>query len=472
MGEARRRGSRRERKESAIARKKALLIEAMGGRDPESDKALRAGLDLLKERLSDKDWAERRAKIISFLNDIPTRLDLASAKSIRVRDDEIGWYIFLAEQALDDPLCLDVNQAARNLPFISSLGKKVAYRRKIKGLDVKLEELLGKFKSQPDGLIFELLTAFSYAAEGWDVEFLPEAPGQKMPDLMVKKEGREIFVECKRQSRRSDYAENERNEFLRRWDTAREVVLKNQQKLWFKCDIHTEVNLLPDDFLKEVFEKELPLDSNEAVIFDGPEATIAARQIDWYSVKRHFSQNRVKQNSPTLNQVLGGDWALPSDNVTVQIVARTSQIADCDANILGCYIEDVDWACGISRNVDAEAAIEKKTRDIKNLLAAAVRQVPTDKESIIHIAVETLEGNRVEQRRTEKVMESIPGFTTEKMVSCVRLHSFRPNASTDQLWDFEETVQTFNRSWASLEGIPEAVVLPKGSDLRDGNHWD
>ena len=38
MGEARRRGSRRERKESAIARKKALLIEAMGGRDPESDK--------------------------------------------------------------------------------------------------------------------------------------------------------------------------------------------------------------------------------------------------------------------------------------------------------------------------------------------------------------------------------------------------------------------------------------------------
>ena len=187
MGEARRRGSRRERKESAIARKKALLIEAMGGRDPESDKALRAGLDLLKERLSDKDWAERRAKIISFLNDIPTRLDLASAKSIRVRDDEIGWYIFLAEQALDDPLCLDVNQAARNLPFISSLGKKVAYRRKIKGLDVKLEELLGKFKSQPDGLIFELLTAFSYAAEGWDVEFLPEAPGQKMPDLMVKK---------------------------------------------------------------------------------------------------------------------------------------------------------------------------------------------------------------------------------------------------------------------------------------------
>ena len=472
MGQARRRGSKKERQRAAIARNKQQLMEAVGGRDRESDKVLSAGLDLLKERLTEAEWAERRGKIIAFLDDIPGNPDLANAKSIRFKDDEIGWYIFLAEQALHDPLCQDVNQAARNLPFIASLGRKVAYRHGVMGLEAKLDELLGKYKSQPDGIIFEILTAFSYAAEGWEVEFLPEVPGQKMPDLLVKKGEREVYVECKRQSRRSEYAENERNEFLKRWDLAREVVLKNKQKLWFKCDIHAEVNLLPENFLKEIFENTLPLTSNETVIFDGPEATISARQIDWNSVKRHFSQNSVKQNSPTLNQVLGGDWAMPSDNVTVLIFAQRSQIAPCDSDILGCYIEDVSWACGISRCVDAEAAIEKKARDVKNLLAGAVKQVPSDKESIIHIAVETLEGNMVEQRRTQKVMESIPGFTTEKMVSCVRLHSFRPNASTDQLWDFEETVQTFNRSWACLDGIPDAVVLPKESDLRDGNHWD
>ncbi|MDS1310751.1 hypothetical protein [Marinobacter xiaoshiensis] len=472
MGEARRRGTSRERKSAATARSKRELIEAAGGRDEIRDSHIRSGLELLKERLRDGEWNNRRKKIISALNTNPQGRRLENAKSIRVREDEIGWYIFLAEQWLNDPLCIDVNQAARNLPFVSSLGEKSQYRHRITGLEEKLDELLGKFKSEPDGTIFEILTAFSYAAEGWDVEFLAEIPGKKTPDLLVKKDNRELFIECKRQSRRSDYAEDERKEFLRRWDKAKGVVFKNKQWLWFKCEIHTEVKLLPENFLKDIFEKSLPISQDEVLVFDGPEATVSARRIDWRPIKKHFSENLVKQNSPTLNEILGGDWALPTDCVTVQMIAKSSQVVDCDADILGCYIEDVDWVCGISRIVDSEDAINSKARDIKKLLARAVKQVPKDKESIIHLAVETLEGNSVEHRRTEKVMASIPAFTIEKLVSCVRLHSFRPQATTDKLWDFEETVQTFNRSWARLEGIPDAVVLPSESDLRDGNHWD
>jgi hypothetical protein len=39
-----------------------------------------------------------------------------------VREDEMGWYLFLCDQAINDPLCTDVNQSQRILPFFAGLG--------------------------------------------------------------------------------------------------------------------------------------------------------------------------------------------------------------------------------------------------------------------------------------------------------------------------------------------------------------
>ena len=89
------------------------------------------------------------------------------------------------EQALDDPLCLEVNQAARALPFFVGIGERLQYANRVSGLGGKIEDVLTKYKSDPDGLIFEILVALSYAASGWEVQFLDEQPPRKTPDFVA-----------------------------------------------------------------------------------------------------------------------------------------------------------------------------------------------------------------------------------------------------------------------------------------------
>ena len=117
-------------------------------------------------------------------------------------------------------------------------------------------------------------------------------------------------------------------------------------------------------------------------------------------------------------------------------------------------------------------SIEKKARDVKDLLADAVKHVPDNKPSIIHIAVETLDGFDVERRRTEKIMQSIPSFITGKPVLGIRIHRFNSNQSVDKLFEFDETVERFQREVAQLVHIPDYVVLPLGVEMTRGAHWD
>src|SRR5690606_38542827 len=214
MGEARRRGSPEERRNQAIKRNKALMIEHLGGRDAVMDARLRAGIAPFLSRLGAQRWEERRSAIIAALQNIDEGVEMEKARSIRVKEDEIGWYLFLAEQALNDPLCNDVAQSQRALPYFSGIGYRWEHAHRVRGIDEKLDEILHTYKAAPDGGIFELSVAMAYASKGWDVEFIPtqRGAGVKTPDMIVRKDGIEIYVECKRQERRAAYAETARNE--------------------------------------------------------------------------------------------------------------------------------------------------------------------------------------------------------------------------------------------------------------------
>ena len=179
MGQAKRRGSFEERKRSAIKRNKRLLLEEMGSRDERLDRVLRVGITFFLSQMSENEWLKRREQLLEDLNAQQEYNGLEKARPIRVKKDEIGWYLFLCEQALDDPLCMDIAQAQRVLPFFVGIGERWTYAKKVKGLKQKIREALTKYKAAPDGVIFEILVALSYAAKGWDVEFLKEQPPEK-----------------------------------------------------------------------------------------------------------------------------------------------------------------------------------------------------------------------------------------------------------------------------------------------------
>lgn len=472
MGEARRRGTFATRKSSAIKQNKTKIVEIMGGRDARDDAVLRAGITPFLARLTPEAWDLRRQHILDALREVDQGTELEKARPIRVQDDEIAWYLFLCEQALDDPLCLDVNQLARAAPFFAGIGERWAHAARVKGIEPKMDEALHQYRNQPDGVLFEILVALSYAAKGWDVELLEQRPPAKSPDMRVTKGEKELFIECKRLARRTSYAEKERDDFLRLWDSAKHVLLTSRQWIWFKGVFHQEVSTLPEDFLVKKFEMALPLGAGEVLIYDGPEVTIHARLIDSAAVKRHLTEFRVKTNSPMLNHLLGGDWAPLNSSNTILKLARLSHVVDCDVPVLGSFVEDIAWACGFTRDFDSEVSIEKKAKDVTKHLADAVKQVPDDKPSIIHVAAETMEGKDVERRRTQKVMASIPNFITNKPVIAVRFHRFQANQTIDKLWEFDETVERFQIDGVDLSEIPETVVVPEATEIKRGSHWE
>lgn len=472
MGEARRRGIFEERRAKAVKRNKAEFISSLGSRDALTDKYLRTGIAPFLSLMSDEKWQRRRGDIIEVLRNIERGVELEKAKAIRVREDEIGWYLFLCEQALDDPLCMDVSQVARAAPFFAAIGSRWQYADRVVGLDKKIREILHKAKKDPDGLIFEILVALSYAAKGWRVELLDERPPAKSPDMVVRKNEIEIYVECKRLQRRTSYAERERNEFLKLWDAAKHILWKNQQWVWFKGMFHVEISSLPEDFLANVFQNSLPIGSGEILVYSGAEATIHARLIDKHAVWKHLQNWQVKTNSPMLSHLLGGNWAPMNSSVSMANLVKQAYVNGCDAPVLGTYIQEMNWACGFTRDFDSKASLDKKAKDITSLLADAISQVPSDKASIIHVAAETMEGKDVERLRTKKVMQSVPSLALQKPVLAIRFHRFQANQTIDKLWEFDETVERFQVEGFTDVDIPENVVTPERTELRNGSHWE
>lgn len=472
MGEAKRRGSFEDRKKTAIARKKQTIIKDMGGRDDHLLAVLRAGIEPFISIMSKEEWQNRRKAILESLKTHPEYIPLEKAKPIRFREDEIGWYLFLCEQILVDPLCVEISQAQRILPYFVGIGERWVHESKICGLQRKIIESLSNYKKSPDGIIFEILVALSYAEKGWDVEIIEDKTKVKSPDMAVRKNGKEIFVECKRLDRRTVYSEKEQNEYLRIWDAARPILIKNKQWVWIKATFHSEVSTLPTDFLSHILENNLPIDNKEIIIHDSTDATIEARLIDKDAVNSHLKKYLVKEPSPMLNKLLGGDWAPENSEVTIAYLADRGKIVDCEAHILSSYINKIKWACGITRKFDSEISINKKARDITKLLSSAVEQVPQDKQSIIHIAAETLEGKDVELSRTEKVLSRIPFFVTDKPVLGVLFHRFQSNSRIDMLYEFDETVEMFKRRGENLKDIPYRVVVPKHTNAVNGRHWE
>lgn len=474
MGEARQRGTRGQREAEAIKRDKRELARSLGLMDDDDPirQALKSGLKPFMDRITPEQWQKRRAELLHYLNNRPTGTNLADAQSVRVRQDEMGWYLFLCEQAIEDPMCTDVSQSQRILPFFAGLGYRWQHAHRVAGIERKLDELLQGQRKEPDGLFFEILVALSYAAAGWDVTFIEEGSG-KTPDMQVVRGHQEFFVECKRMIRTTAYSEKERNQFLRLWDAGKHVLVEKGQWIWFKGTFHVDPADLPDDFLRDLWHTSLPIGPGERMLLDNEQATIQARLIDCDRVRRHMRDFKVKASSPMLTQVIGGDWAPDDSSVTLLPKVKLSHVTGCEVPELGMYIEEIAFACGFTRDFDSEVSINKKAKDIKKLLSDAVKQVPLDKPSIIHLAAETMEGADVERRRTEKLMVGMPAFDFDGApVALVRFHRLHAHQRAQMFFELDETVDNLHKDGIDLSLIPGNVVVPPDTPMRQGAHWD
>lgn len=152
---------------------------------------------------------------------------------------------------------------------------------------------------------------------------------------------------------------------------------------------------------------------------------------------------------------------------------KRSHVKGCEVSELGMYVDEVAFACGFTRDFDSETSIDKKAKDIRKLLSDAVKQVPRDKPSIIHLAAETMEGADVERRRTAKLMVGMPTFDFDGApVALVRLHRLHSHQRAQMLFELDETVDNLHRNLIDLSQIPASVVVSPDTPMRHGAHWD
>lgn len=105
----------------------------------------------------------------------------------------------------------DIFHAMRHVKIVQLLNNalKVLTARKTPGLDDRIKKLvIEKTYDRFDSAVFEMLVAARYVERPGvhGLEFVPETPKAKTPDLRMRQHGREVFCECKKMDRSQDYA--------------------------------------------------------------------------------------------------------------------------------------------------------------------------------------------------------------------------------------------------------------------------
>jgi len=424
--------------------------------------------------LTESNWEKRKRDIenkiaIKFRDTEPFSVPLTEGTLVVVKDDVIGWYLYLVDVLINEPHKYEYFQGSRVIPIFKRFGIDLEILKNIEGIDVRVKDLLRKRQSEADALLFEMLTAILWAKNGYKVAFIPEKNGEKTPDLIAKGKGEIFNIECKRQSKKSDYAYKETKKRQKMVSYISKALL--EQNILLDIVFHVELDSLPDTFLKDLLEKKFPI-VNSGIIISNEKVEIKLSFIDIPIIKEHVKHNFVKNNSPMLNKLIGNK---PVDNksFTCGLYASFFRIGEGEINNL--YVSDIDYAYGIYWYCDAKEALWSKARDIKGQLYKALKQFKSEHTSIIHIGMETFDGPEVERTRFEKIKTTIEKIDTEntslKWIFC---HFFQSYSPPDQDWVFDETTSVISPyvNQKPPLNVNFMIISDDGNTENDISHWD
>ena len=433
-----------------------------------------AGLRVLRGAMSAEDWAARRRQFEDWreLPSSPTSDPYPGTP--RPTTDEFGWYVFISEVATTDPYALDPDEAARVLPILTGLADRWEFATSITGLEQRLADLAGARRANPDNGLFEIAVALAYAARGHAVTLIPEEPGlRKTPDMKVKIDGVDMYVECKRQSKQSAYEQVERMHWARLWQPLEALLSEQRAALWLRIEFRSELSTYEDSYLADQLRIGIRNVTSEVVLIDDDVIKIEAKPVDMSIVDAHLENVYVKVRGTQERALLGGQWAPPRANMESLCTGRrmrpSRRMPEWQARS---FWDQIDWGCGVAWQSTAEGAIDRKARDVKSLFARAIEQLPANSPSVVHLAAETLAGNEVEARRTEKIIASIKEFRAEKPVLGLLFHRIQSESPPDSAFNFDESITDFWQDSRLQDVSPRFVFIPRSVEARTGGHWE
>ena len=399
------------------------------------DKNLRYALGWLASLID--DWDGRRRALEPLLDESGlVREGGALHLEVIPPNDLAGWYLVLCQTFLDESVRYHHFHGARALPALEAVGRWVPDLRNTPGVEERVRQVLQRRPDQVDGLLFELLVASRYIADGWRVTFLSETH-LPSPDFMVEHESSRFFVECKRQGH-SDYSTAER----RHW---REMIVPiahflNSARLPIVLDItfHQEVTKVPLEYLERRLLPKLQLLLPPGRLVEDSVAAIDLRYANVNLTRSYLSGQSVKLESALLAYLLFDyvDYHRGiSFNVSYRQAPRKPRVVD-----------DVAWGWAAIWSCDAPQAINAKAKAISRQLHDAAKQVKDSQPAVVHVGIEMGDGGEVEEIRAKKIHSWLNAFDpTESRIDHIYIHAFTFLVPPDKNWDGAEICQALSR---------------------------
>jgi len=339
---------------------------------------IKSALNWFLDYMGQDDWKTRRQSVIQYFNEMggqlidkPEKYDVDSDRGrLAFYDDWVAWYLYLAESLANRPAVDEPSQSSRIWPFFATIGRHVDELKSTKGIDSKLHDLLKKKINQPDSILFEFVVAIGYIRNGWEVEFIPEG-AEKSPDLRVVRGKEELFVECKRLAKVTDYSENERAEWMKRWEKVRALLIKYPKSVFIDVEFKKEVHKTDEDVVAKAFHDMATCGAvAEGFCVENEEVIVCARHMDMKRISDHLDKWMVKYPSPQILALFDDNYE-PEGSYTNMLIAKFVTIDPDEESVLNRFVDDIQraycakWIC-----TDA-VSIGKKARDVKNLLVKA-----------------------------------------------------------------------------------------------------
>jgi hypothetical protein len=194
--------------------------------------------------------------------------------------------------------------------------------------------------------------------------------------------------------------------------------------------------------------------------------------VDFGRIQKHLERFRVKNYSPQLMELVGGRRCARGEGFSA--VMNGSKSPHGEGRVVNEYIDDIAWAAGVHWRCDSERAYENKARDVRAHLSKAVEQLPATGRGVIHVGIETYDGELVEAERFQRIINTAgmfnPGGKDLRWVYC---HLYEAYATPDKAWTIDETIYQFGANKTpNPEPISErASVVPNEEGAEPGTHW-
>lgn len=424
--------------------------------------------------ISDEEWLSRKNKIETYLSTVvrsasPFAEPISEGTLLVIKDDQIGWYMYLVHTYLFEPHKYEFYQGARVVPLFKRIGMNIELVKQIDGIRRKIRDMFTKRTAEADAILFEILTGLLWARNGWEVKILKEGKGGKTPDFEVTKGTEKYQVECKRQMKTADYAYRETKKRQLMVSQISRILL--QYNVLLDITFHVELLSLPDSYLLDLLGEVIPRTKVSGKIISNPMIDVDLSFVDIEGIQRHLDQFLVKNGSPQLLELITKK-EVDHSAFTSGFIGSYFFLGDGEANNL--YVDGIQNAFGVHCYCDAENSINAKARDVKKQITSAISQFDPESDGIIHIGMETFDGPAVEFARLDKITNTMSSIDPESNKLCwIFYHYFQSYTRSNEPWLFDETVSTASPFVNPVLPISNTfLVIPEEEvSIENNSHW-